>query len=144
MPLKRNTPLRRNHKERKHKTRIEKEEARNQQRVYKELDDLWRKVVKKRRGYVCEFCGGPATDAHHQGSRKTAVRWLLDAGVCLCRLCHETKFEKRNPIGIAWFQQHRPGVWETINSLRHTTVQRFDIDLDALKKDFERELSLYE
>ncbi len=59
----------------------------------KQLDDLWRKKIKARDGYRCQYPGcnysGPDVEAHHiWGRANRGSRWLMDCGITLCPACH--------------------------------------------------------
>lgn len=61
--------------------------------IEKQLDDLWRKRVKERDGYHCQYPGcsysGPDVEAHHiWGRGNHGSRWILDCGITLCTSCH--------------------------------------------------------
>ena len=51
---------------------------------------IWREVVLKRENYICEYCGMPATDAHHIKPKKLEPFFSLDPdyGVACCEECH--------------------------------------------------------
>ena len=53
------------------------------------LDLLWRKAVYKRAKGRCELCSSPkGVDCHHIFGRSKSVRYELENGILLCRLCH--------------------------------------------------------
>jgi len=61
--------------------------------IEKQNDDLWRKRVKERDGYRCQYPGcnysGPDVEAHHiWGRGNHGSRWLMDCGITLCPACH--------------------------------------------------------
>ena len=50
----------------------------------------WRNEVLKRENYECEYCGEPATHAHHSRPQKLEPGFVLDPdfGVACCEKCH--------------------------------------------------------
>ena len=58
--------------------------------IDKQLDMAWRKIVIKRAGNRCEYCGKKEyLNAHHIiGRRNKAVRWEISNGCLLCPACH--------------------------------------------------------
>ena len=51
---------------------------------------LYRKTVMGRENYICEYCGKPATDVHHEKPKKTDPMLVLDPdyGHACCKECH--------------------------------------------------------
>ena len=51
---------------------------------------IWREEVLKRANYVCEYCGGKATIAHHIRPKKLEPFFALDPdyGLACCEKCH--------------------------------------------------------
>ena len=51
---------------------------------------IWREEVFTRAGNVCEYCGEPATDAHHIRPKSLEPFFALDPdnGVACCEKCH--------------------------------------------------------
>jgi hypothetical protein len=51
---------------------------------------IWREEVLKRANYKCEYCGKPATIAHHSKSKKLEPFFALDPdyGLACCEKCH--------------------------------------------------------
>lgn len=51
---------------------------------------IWRDAVLKRENHICEYCGKPATIAHHSKAKKLEPFFALDPdyGVACCEKCH--------------------------------------------------------
>lgn len=51
---------------------------------------IWRDEVLKRENYICEYCGGKATIAHHNKPKKLEPFFALDLdyGTACCEKCH--------------------------------------------------------
>lgn len=105
-----------------------------------QLDALFAKVVKMRAGHTCEWCGGQATDAHHQYGRRLPFRWMLEAGVALCRDCHDAYTNGRKARGKLIYKTDRLDDYLTCEAIKKVPHHRFDMDLPALKKYFEGRL----
>ena len=52
-------------------------------------DKRWSKAIKERDEYVCRYCGKTGTDAAHIFVRMTCLRYVLENGITLCRVCHQ-------------------------------------------------------
>lgn len=65
-------------------------------KIDKQLDILWSKLVKKRANNKCEKCNGTKKlHSHHILTRKAfpSLRYDLRNGVCLCENCHTVSNE---------------------------------------------------
>jgi 5-methylcytosine-specific restriction endonuclease McrA len=99
---------------------IKNKEARGEKLDTSELSNLcmdaWTSLVKLHADYTCEWCGKPATDAHHmiaraQGNR---LRFSPENGVALCKGCH-MEFHNRNSLkGWLLFEKKRPASYEFV------------------------------
>ncbi|MHA1701001.1 MAG: NUMOD3 domain-containing DNA-binding protein [Promethearchaeota archaeon] len=70
---------------------LQSDPFKNTEKVYTESErQLWRQKVLKREEYICEFCGGVATIAHHEKPVKTHPLLALDPdnGIACCKECH--------------------------------------------------------
>lgn len=56
----------------------------------KEEYDLYRQTVLERENYICEYCGAPATEVHHEQTQKEQPMLALDPdyGHATCKPCH--------------------------------------------------------
>ena len=101
------------------------------------LDDLWRRVVYKRAGNRCEYCGrGDTLNAHHIFSRSNrAVRWDVDNGACVC-VAHHTfgtvSFHK-SPLAMTEFINNKRGQ-EWYNRLMTAAGQPGKMSLGELEE----------
>ena len=68
------------------------------------LDTLFSKVIRKRAGGVCEYCGEKKNlqCSHFHGRRKKSTRWDIDNASALCFTCHQFLGEHPN-IHTDWF-----------------------------------------
>jgi len=102
------------------------------QKLFKELDDLWRKAVKIVYGstdseyYQCEKCGkwfksgkgigtGKGINAHHIiGKSNYNVRWEIEDGTPLCSGCHTMRKDSAHQdrtVFLNWIINKRGQEW---------------------------------
>jgi len=116
-----------------------------------ELDDLCRKVILIRDGFVCRKCGqGPAQhgvrvklDAHHiltKGSHPE-LRWEIGNLVSLCRLCHSWFHDGATPEADKheWLMAHVGDqilayLRQRVIELKGTKLDRYDIKRKLLDR----------
>ena len=107
-------------------------------------DILWAKVIKKKAGNKCEYCGKTTTlNSHHIFSRSNrATRWCRDNGVCLCVSHHVfgNMSAHKAPIEfVEWLKEKRGEEWyEMLRQKAKTTVRK--PNKQQIKTELEREL----
>jgi hypothetical protein len=115
----------------------------------KELEDLWRELIKLRVGYKCEYPNCPKTEhlnSHHIYSRiHKSTKYDPDNGMCLCAghhtltslsAHHDPDFKEiiiKNGIRTAEFYQ----------KLKMRAFTPAKIDINLIKLDLENELRKY-
>jgi transcription elongation factor Elf1 len=115
-------------------------------RLKKILDDKWSKVIKLRANFQCEWCGKRGIsfkdfDAHHiYGKRSNTMRWNLDAGLCLCKLCHMKPHGKQGQRAVEdywdWVKEYKGAAELERLRLESKRVKKFRLE------DYEK-LNLY-
>lgn len=77
---------------------------------------LWSKIVRTNANHKCEWCGSPATEAHHMVAKKTCAALKFDVlnGVALCAKCHFRYHRKESFTGNALFMDQRPLSWACV------------------------------
>jgi hypothetical protein len=73
----------------------------NRQRLTKDCDDLWRRIIKLKYKGRCGICGGVGKDPHHIARKNGQMRWLILNGIWLCRKCHDHDHEHQMNIKIS-------------------------------------------
>jgi len=98
------------------------------------LDALWALKVKTRDGYVCQQCGGMASDAAHVYGRKN-MRLRFDPlnGIALCRSCHRY-FTDHNDEWYAWVEKWFPKRWAYLTERKNELVRVNILYLDECLK----------
>lgn len=83
-------------------------------------DALWAEAVKKKAGYVCEYCGAEKSlQAHHIISRvHWPIRYDLENGVCLCRYHHLFWAHREALEFLEWIKDKRD--LEKLKLRKHT------------------------
>jgi len=81
-------------------------------------DQVWSLAVKNDWDHQCAVCGHRGDlNSHHLIPRgKTATRYMLANGICLCRRCHQfcpDVSPHQNAAGfILWLEEHHPDIAE--------------------------------
>jgi len=91
----------------------------------KRCDELWKKVVKERAGWKCEFCTKTnKVQAHHVIPRTNfATRYLVENGVALCYRHHIHWAHKDAIDFVNWFKTNRENDYNLIENERHSIVK---------------------
>ena len=103
----------------------------------------WSILVRLHADHICEWCGKPATEAHHmvhkaQGNR---FRFMVENGVALCGGCH-TEFHNRNSLkGTELFRQQRPGSYEKVMSEPKTELKLSRSQMQDILDDLRRQIA---
>ena len=82
-------------------------------------DTLWAKIVKDRAGRACALCGSTfMLEAHHMIAKGGCgyLRYSLENGLCLCRVCHFRFHNIDSQAGWDWLRENRPDDYEYISS----------------------------
>ena len=117
--------------------------------IKKQLDDLWRDIVKQRAGFVCEYesCNKKTyLNSHHIfRKRNMATRWDLDNGLCLCSGHHTLNnfSAHHSPEFTDWIKKYLGE--EKYNRIRDKsyTIKKWSIsELEELLEKFKKELYL--
>jgi len=106
----------------------------------RQADIAWRAVVMERAKGICEWCGSPATEAHHHFGRKMAVRFRSESGVALCDPCHDYYHDVDRGPGKIKFQQQRPENFEEMSRLKNTTAKLYDWEIKEIAAGLRAEL----
>jgi len=104
----------------------------NQKPNVKDLDELFREIIKKR-DRICRKCGKTSQlqVAHIFSRAKRSVRWDTDNGVLLC-LRHHLFWAHKNPIEFAdWVKEQLGAETFAILKMRANAVSK--VDLSAVK-----------
>lgn len=106
---------------------------------------IWSKVVRKRAAGKCELCPAEAKEAHHMNpSDNLATRYLLANGVALCKECHRYYEDRDREPCWAYFKKQRKEDYLTVIALKNVALQAKFFDYEGIKRDLQRELSLYD
>lgn len=103
----------------------------------KQLDEIWAEIVKKRAGFVCEYCNKTTyLNSHHIfRKRNLATRWDIDNGICLCSGHHTlNNFSAHNSIEFSdWIKKHiGEERYNRIRDKSYTIKKWTDVELESL------------
>ena len=77
----------------------------------RKYDKLWRELISKRAGGMCEVCGKPGNQPHHIiGRSNHALRWDVRNGVWMCAGCHTMNNNSAHVDHVGfmlWLKEHR-------------------------------------
>ena len=108
-----------------------------EKKLKKYLDTLWAKLVKKRDGDTCQWCGKTKNlAADHIFSRKVNVtRWVVGNGITLDAGCHIFKKRYEPMLWALMVAKHvKPKQLKELEIL-HKSAKK--VDLEATKKELE-------
>ena len=120
--------------------------------LVKELDALWRTLVKLKVGDKCEMCGKPdgqgrghSLNAHHIFGRSNySVRWDVENGVCLTAGNHTltTHSAHKAPIEFIEFMKKRRGVkWYNDLRTKANAIKKWAVpELQEKKEELKKEI----
>ncbi len=113
----------------------------------KQALELWKEVVRKRAGEVCEVCNKSHAklNCHHVITRHdTRFRYCLDNGVLLCPTCHKfgPKSAHNNPVWFIaiWMLEKRKE--QLINLLKKIDEPTTKIDYPKLIEELSLKLTI--
>jgi len=126
------------------------------QKLTKQLDDLWRDIVKRRAGNVCEYydhrtprifedCNKTTyLNSHHIFRRKNmATRWDLENGICLCAGHHTLNnfSAHHSPEFSDWIEAHIGEERYNRIMIKSHTIKKWTIpEMKALVEEFKKEV----
>lgn len=88
----------------------------------------WSKIVRKKNGGRCLYCGSPAEDAHHLFSKKKIpqLALLIANGVPMCESCHKMFPNYRSPEpGEFWLLRKKlKGMYKTVGPVNSQKSER--------------------
>jgi 5-methylcytosine-specific restriction endonuclease McrA len=106
-------------------------------KVEEACGNLWSRIVRKRDGYQCQWCGGKDLPAGHHIVQRSlsnvAGHYDPDNGVTLCNDCHIYRLNS-DPLGyLSWRDEWLAKRGLSFESLRKKYSIREKVSLDELK-----------
>lgn len=119
------------------------------QKIEKQLDEAWSKLVKLKAGNKCEVCGKTTNlNSHHIYSRaKKSLRWNTINGICLCVGHHiGVQFSAhKTPIEfIDWLKDKKgEDKMQELRIMANITSKYSVLEKELLLKELQKEIKKY-
>lgn len=116
------------------------------QKVYKQLEDAWKVLVKLRASCVCEYrnCNKTYLNSHHIFSKRhMATRWDLENGICLCSGHHTLNMfsAHQSPAFVDWIEEYIGEERYNRIKLKAYTIKKWTIqEMKELLEEFKKEI----
>ncbi len=106
--------------------------------IENELDIMWREIVVARSGGRCQLCAKPGQDPHHIFGRVRSVRWEVENGAYLCRVCHRMVTDAYRPMVWRYLLTGTVEVYDRLEALRNRP-DTYKPDYGAIKESLTTE-----
>ena len=109
----------------------------NRKALTKKLLVLWSTVVRESASHKCEWCGKPATQAHHMIAKAqgNTLKFSTENGVALCCACHMKFHNRDSSDGWVLFKEQRPYSYEFVQERKHQLTKLSIDDLRGIEAD---------